>query len=253
MSDQSGPITIAILGASGDLGGFLVKAIAEHPKANRVSLRILTRPSSAEKAQEVVARHSSLAGTIHPVDYAAPTVQSDLGQALKGVDIVISTVGDDSGRRAKDVAHTGLLPGFIAQDQVAKAAKEAGVKLFVPSEYGSPSHSIPRDSGPFVLGKLYHHDLLRELGLPSLLVYAGMFPKEEPESTPLPVSTEGIPLGEPPFETTRFHVASYITHLLLDRHVDEVKDGIYVIRGLKRDKGIVNPETEKTQWTPDVC
>ncbi|KAJ7280587.1 hypothetical protein C8J57DRAFT_1299654 [Mycena rebaudengoi] len=246
------PVTLAILGASGDLGGSLVKAISEHPKANQVALRILSRPSSGEKARDVAAQHAGLATAVYPIDYTGPTTDSDLAAALQGVDIVISAVGDDSGSTSEDVAHTGLLPGFLAQDQVARAAQKAGVKLFVPSEYGSPTHAISRDSGAFILGKLYHHDLLRELGLLYLLVYSGMFPKEEPSPTPLPVSTKDIPLGEPPFETTRFHVASYITHLVLDRHLEDLSGGIFVIRGLKRDKGTVDPETGKTRWAADV-
>lgn len=104
--------------------------------------------------------------------------------ALNDADVAISAVGDDSGLTSKDVKHTGLLPGFIAQDIVAKAAKIAGVKLFVPShvslpvsrpspeqlhrrsEYGAPTHSIPLDSEYYIVGKRHHHELLRKLDLP---------------------------------------------------------------------------------------
>ncbi|KAJ6608915.1 hypothetical protein B0H10DRAFT_512639 [Mycena sp. CBHHK59/15] len=79
-----------------------------------------------------------------------------------------------------------------------------------------------------------------------------MFPATEPPPTPLPMSTDDIPLGAAPFETTRHHLASYLIHLVLDRDVADLKGGIYVMRGLRREKGIVDPETGKTQWAVDL-
>ncbi|KAJ7631588.1 hypothetical protein DFH06DRAFT_698142 [Mycena polygramma] len=249
---MSAPITIAILGASGTLGPSLLQALADHPRALEVRIRILTRPRSAEKAHTLAEKYPTLYLTVHPIDYVG--TETGLDAALHGVDVVLSTVGDDSGLTREDVAHTGLLPGFLAQDAVARAAKAAGVRLFVPSEYGTPTHSMALDSDSFVVGKRYHHDLLRELGLPYMLVYAGMFPPTEPPATPLPPLTaeNPIPLGAPPFETTRYHVAAYVIQLLIDRGVDAVAGGIFVIRGLRRDRGEVLVETGKTQWVLDV-
>lgn len=217
-----------------------------------VRIRILTRPTSAEKAHTIAERYPTLYLTVHAIDYTGE--ETGLEAALRGVDIVLSTVGDDSGLTSEDVAHTGLLPGFIAQDAVARAAKVAGVRLFVPSEYGAPTHAIPLDSDYYTIGKRYHHDLLRELGLPYVLVYAGMFAPTEPTPTPLPPLTAEapIPLRDPPFETTRYHVATYIVQLFLDRGADAVAGGIYVIRGLRRDRGILSAKTGKTEWVLDV-
>ncbi|KAJ7150603.1 hypothetical protein C8R46DRAFT_1305151 [Mycena filopes] len=249
-------LTIAILGATGDLGSHILRAIAAHPKAQQVRLRILTRAGSAEKAHALAGQFSTLYLTVHEIDYSSATARDEgLGAALHGVDVVLSAVGDDSGEAIrKDVRHTGQLPGFMAQDAVARVAKEAGVRLFVPSEYGWPSHTLAVDSESFVVGKRLHHELLRELGLPYLLVYAGSFPEIEPPATPLqPLTVDApIPLGTPPFETTRNHVALYLTELLLDRGVDAVAGGIYVIRGQRRDRGIVSAETGKTAWVVDA-
>ncbi|KAF7341528.1 NAD(P)-binding protein [Mycena venus] len=227
---MSPPVTIAILSVTGILGPSVLQAIAEHPRALDVRIRVLTRPMSAEKAHTIVAEYPTLYLTVHAIDYA----------------------GEGGGEPAR--GGFGLLPGFIAQDAVARAAKAAGVRLFVPSEFGAPTHSMPLDSENYILGKRYHHDLLRRLELPYLLVYTGMLPQTEPAPTPLPPLTaaEPIPLGQPPFETTRYHVATYLMQLLLDRGVEAVAGGIYVIRGLRRDRGIVSSETGKTEWVLDV-
>ncbi|KAJ7865180.1 hypothetical protein B0H14DRAFT_419199 [Mycena olivaceomarginata] len=251
---MSAPLTIAILGATGTLGPSLLQAIADHPKVLDARIRILTRPTSAEKAHTLAARYPTLYLTVHAVDYTGAKAETGLAVALRGVDVVLSAVGDDSGLTRKDVAHLGLLPGFIAQDAVACAAKAAGVKLFVPSEFGAPTHSMALNSESYIVGKRYHHDFLRKLELPYMLVYAGMFPEIEPAPAPLPqLSPEDpIPLGQPPFETSRYHVAAYIVQLLLDRGVEAVAGGIYVIRGLRRDHGAVSAETGKTEWILDV-
>jgi NmrA-like family len=53
-----------------------------------------------------------------PVDYSS---QESIVNALKGVDVVFSVLRDD---------------GLDIQTNVIRAAKDANVKLFVPSEYG---------------------------------------------------------------------------------------------------------------------
>ncbi|KAJ7751362.1 hypothetical protein B0H16DRAFT_1548185, partial [Mycena metata] len=248
---MAAPLTIAILGATGDLGSHLLCAISEHPRAQDVRLRILTRPTSAEKAHNVVAQYPTLYVTVHAIDYSG--TELGLHAALHGVDVVLSAVRDDSDLTRQDVKHSGLLPGFLAQDTVARAAKAAGVRLFVPSEYGSPTHLMSLDSDSYVVGKRFHQELLREFQLPYLLVYSGSFPEIEPAATPLPQQSAEAPiaLGEPPFETTRAHLASYVIELLLDRGVDSVAGGIYVLRGLRRDRAIVFAETGKMSgfWT----
>ncbi|KAJ7062069.1 hypothetical protein C8F01DRAFT_1219849 [Mycena amicta] len=241
------PRTIAIFGASGTLGPFLLQALATHLTASELDVRILTCPTRTERIQALVARYPSMKVTVHAIDFAAEDING-IEEALHGVDVVISAVGDDSGLTRKDVKHTGLLPGYIAQDRVACAAKAAGVKLFVPSEFGTPTHSIAADSDNYIVGKRHHHDLLDSLELPYLLMYSGMFPAIEPDPTLLPASNVEN-LGQPPFETTRYHLATYLVQLLLDRGVEVMKGGIYALRGLRRDKIII--VEGKTQWMLD--
>ncbi|KAJ7321098.1 hypothetical protein DFH08DRAFT_970380 [Mycena albidolilacea] len=131
-------------------------------------------------------------------------------------------------------------PGFEAQDAVAKVAKAA--------ENMAPTHTITLATTQYVVEKRYHLEFLRSIDLPYLLVYSGMFSPTEPVPTPRIASsaTDPIPLPDPPFETTRHHVATYVVELLLDRSVEAVTGGIYVIRGLRRDRAIVDEVTGKT-------
>ena len=120
--------SIAILGATGRLGTQLLAALAKHPRHKSLDIRILTRPSPWPTEVD-----SSLQVTVYPIQYGTYGTHEALKRALHGVDVVISTVGDDSGLSIRDVRSVAELPGFKAQDAVARAAKAAGVKLFVPS------------------------------------------------------------------------------------------------------------------------
>jgi uncharacterized protein YbjT (DUF2867 family) len=120
--------SLAILGATGNLGEQLLAAIARDPRAKPLDIRILTRPSPWQ-----IPVDPGLNVSLHQITYNTRNTHASLLKALKGVDVVISAVGDDSGLTSRDVANSGELPGFKAQDEVARAAKEAGVKLFVPA------------------------------------------------------------------------------------------------------------------------
>ena len=172
--------SIAILGATGRLGTQLLAALAQHPRHKSLDIRVLTRPSPWPTVVD-----SSLLVTVYPIRYGTADTHETLLRALRGVDVVISTVGDDSGLSCKDVRSITELPGFRAQDVVAKAAKAAGVKLFVPSlvfppihdpchrliavngrEFGYPTHTLPDGTKSFMGGKKRHLDLLKSIGLP---------------------------------------------------------------------------------------
>lgn len=120
--------SLAILGATGSLGEQLLAALAHHPRAKTLDIRILTRPSPWNIPVDPVLNVS-----VYQITYNTPETRTELLEALLGVDVVISVVGDDSGLTSRDVKSSAELPGFRAQDLVARVAKEAGVKLFVPA------------------------------------------------------------------------------------------------------------------------
>jgi hypothetical protein len=59
--------------------------------------------------------------------------------------------------------------------ELAKAAKEAGVKLFVPSEFGGVTAGLPAGDSPFGQ-KVRVQEALKELDLPYSLFWTGAFP-----------------------------------------------------------------------------
>ena len=88
------------------------------------------------------------------VDYSN---KESVKEALTGVDVVISTV-----------PHASL----DVQPGIAEAAKEAGVKLFVPSEFGVPTEGVTE--GRFA-AKAKIHEQLKAIGIPYALFYTGPF------------------------------------------------------------------------------
>ena len=89
-----------------------------------------------------------------PVDYSD---KESVKSALSGIDVVVSTIAQ---------AALGL------QEGIAEAAKEAGVKLFVPSEFGTPTEGATE--GHFI-EKAGIQDQLKSVGLPYALFYTGAF------------------------------------------------------------------------------
>ncbi|KAJ7055592.1 hypothetical protein C8F01DRAFT_1030149 [Mycena amicta] len=102
---------ILLLGATGQTGRSVLEALLTEPDS--FSVDALVRPSSASKP-EVVALSARGVG-LRVVDIEGPL--QHVVDALKGVDVLISTI--DAGSQ-------------LAQLQLATAAKEAGVKRFVP-------------------------------------------------------------------------------------------------------------------------
>ena len=90
------------------------------------------------------------------VDYNSA---ESLKVAITGADVVISTVT----RGALQVQH-----------QFAEQAKAAGVKLFVPSEFGNDT-SRPNPEGIFAIKQSIHHKC-KELDLPYALFITGPSP-----------------------------------------------------------------------------
>ncbi|CAG7555897.1 unnamed protein product [Fusarium equiseti] len=99
---------IAVAGAAGDLGSAVFKALLD---SNKFNLTVLTRPTSTSTFPSNV--------KVIKVDYDS---LSDLTSALQGIDAVVSAVGSLA---------------IPSQNLLIDAAIAAGVKRFLPSEYGS--------------------------------------------------------------------------------------------------------------------
>ena len=87
------------------------------------------------------------------MDYSSPTLKS----SLSNIDVIVSTIGG---------------AGLALQSDLATAAKEAGVKLFVPSEFGLPTDELTE--GVFQSKNVFKAKL-KEIGLPFAAYYTGLF------------------------------------------------------------------------------
>ncbi|KAH7928779.1 NAD(P)-binding protein [Leucogyrophana mollusca] len=136
--------SIAVLGV-GTVAIPLIKELL----ANGASVLIITRPSPKARQIPEGAHHAA-------IDY---TDVSALTAAFRkhGVEVVVSTINHEA---------------LDAQPPVAEAAKNAGVKLFVPSEYGLPTAGHTEG----ILGvKSRFVDSLVAAGLPYARLYVGGF------------------------------------------------------------------------------
>ncbi|KAH8108719.1 hypothetical protein DFH11DRAFT_1631869, partial [Phellopilus nigrolimitatus] len=145
---MSGYKNFAVAGA-GNLGKFIIEALLDKKASGAVSsVSVLTRSSGSHEG--LVAKGAKLSA----VDYASP---ASLAGALAGIDVLVSTIGG---------------PAIAQQAGLARAAKTAGVQLFVPSEFGNPTDGAT--AGVFAV-KDALKGTLAELGLPYAAFYTGPF------------------------------------------------------------------------------
>ncbi|KZT55912.1 NAD(P)-binding protein [Calocera cornea HHB12733] len=138
----------AVAGA-GTIGRPILEEFLKAKAAGKVD-RVVILTRSATGTEDLVAKGAESI----VVDYTSP---SSLQSALKGIDVVISTLG-----------------GFAlsAQEPLGDAAKAAGVKLFVPSEFGGDTSS--RTDGFYGI-KAAQRARLTEIGLPWAFFATGPF------------------------------------------------------------------------------
>ncbi|KLO07655.1 NAD-P-binding protein [Schizopora paradoxa] len=146
---MSGFTKFAVAGA-GNFGKFIVKELLELKKNGSVaSVSVLTRSASNANSTEL----AGLGATIVEVDYESA---ESISKALAGIDVAIC-------------AFSPMALG--PQNNIADSAKAAGVKLFVPSEYGVDTEDINKI--PFQRAKFELQKKLKDMGLPYTLFQTG--------------------------------------------------------------------------------
>ncbi|KAK0517696.1 hypothetical protein OC842_008032, partial [Tilletia horrida] len=150
MTSTNGLSTFAVLGA-GAIGAPIIDAFLDA----KLPLTILTRDASKPELQPYAQRGA----TLKAVDYSSV---DSIAAALEGIDAFVSALGND---------HKPELP-----DELARAAKQAGVKLVVPSEFGLDY--VSEKTKPFpglIQAKLDHHAYIESLGLSWIAIANGQF------------------------------------------------------------------------------
>ncbi|KAG8899955.1 hypothetical protein FRB99_006348 [Tulasnella sp. 403] len=149
------PFSVAVAGGTGSLGALIVKAFLEpsvYPSTvNRVV--VLTRSDSSPALKELQAKGAEIS-----VVGDAPTAES-----LKGVDVLVNALTHFASPQLNEA--------------YARAAKDAGVKVYFPTEYGSDSRQIGVKIG-VLAAKDGASKLAAEIGqgvFKTIIVHTGVF------------------------------------------------------------------------------
>ncbi len=165
---MSGFKKFAVAGA-GNFGKFIVKELLQL-KNEGASVSVLTRSVRPILYIDLCASddgtiQASNANSTELTELGVKVVEVDyesadsISKALTGVDVLICAFGP-----------MGLAP----QKLLVEPAKQAGVKLFVPSEYGGDGEEMKRI--PFHAIKLDVQKKLENIGLPYTLFQTGSWP-----------------------------------------------------------------------------
>jgi uncharacterized protein YbjT (DUF2867 family) len=204
---MSGYTNFAIVGA-GVIGSYIVSQLLRDRTSGVVKdVVVLTRQGSNTTVQ-------GDAKAIQ-VDYSN---HESVKRALAGVDVVISTVP---------------VAALDVQGRIAAAAKEAGVKLFVPSEFGGITKE---DSENIRSVKAKVQGQLRVLGMPYAAFYTGPFPDYiwasmfDLDVTSGKVSVGGDGNKQISF-TARPDIARFVSYVLLHLPPEQLKNRAFAIAG----------------------
>ncbi|EJU01466.1 NADP-binding protein [Dacryopinax primogenitus] len=211
--------TFAIAGA-GTVGKYILQNLVKAKEEGKIdSVVVFTR--SAEGNPEA----NALGVKSVQVDYTSVPA---LTTALKGVDVLISALGPF---------------GLGLQGDIATAAKEAGVKLFVPAEYGAPA--IDMGGIKSTLRRKFE-----SLGLPFTIFFVGVFMHSffSPAlSVDLPGGkvTVGGKAHNPITWTTVKDIGAYIAHCLTTLPPAKLEGATILIEGDRAGIKEVIAEYEK--------
>ncbi|KAI4518731.1 NAD(P)-binding protein [Schizophyllum commune Loenen D] len=230
--------SIAVAGAQGSVGKPTILALASFPD---ISVLALTR--------KVATRSDWLSrGVVHAgIDFDDVDGTADVLREHR-VEVLISAVSHGS---------------VLAQIPLADAAKAAGVRLFVPSEFGTIAIGWrEEDIPPFLAPKIKVADHLESIGLPSLRIFVGMF--IEAITTLVGYDAEKKvnilkPLaGDTPFSATSAPdiCGSFIAHVITHYPLSDLANKALRIEGVRLTlhglEAIVEALVEKVEEVPPL-
>ncbi|KAG2070655.1 NAD(P)-binding protein [Suillus decipiens] len=197
--------SFAVVGAGPTIGGRIVKALVERG----ASVVAVVRPSSTSISSPLLE-----GAKIATADYTDVESVTSILREHK-VEVLVSAV-----------AYGAL----SSQSTFADAAKEAGVKLFVPSEFGMPTEG---GKGGHLVIKSQFADYLKSLGIPSLRIYNGMFMEFVPKFVGVDIGKFLVlGKGDTSFSTTALDdAAGFTAHILTTLPPAKLHDATFRIEG----------------------
>ncbi|PBK69574.1 NAD(P)-binding protein [Armillaria solidipes] len=207
--------SFAIVGAAGRIGKHIFAAL--HEQTTTSSILVITRTSS------------SSADAIPP----SPKVKIAKVEDYKNVEVVAAILRAHHIEVLISAANWQTEEGTCTEETaLVNAARAAGVKLFVPSEFGAPTLNAP--TGIFkAKDDVAKH--MKEIGLPSARFYTGQFFSWIPIACGYP-STGKINLvvgtgNTPGSFTADEDVGGFVAHVLTTLPPSELNDRIFRIEG----------------------
>ncbi|KAJ7671598.1 hypothetical protein DFH06DRAFT_1083086 [Mycena polygramma] len=195
--------SFAVIGA-GTLGLPIINALV----AKNVSVVLLSRPGSAPK--EV----PKSVEVVH-VDYTNAAAVAEVFKQHK-VEVVLPTI---------------TTTASATQKPFADAAKLAGVKLFVPSEYGCPTDGHTDD---LLAPKNEIAEYLKSINIPSARIYVGNFIEFIPWITSFGETGKFTIVGKGDAQmsfTSIGDIAGFVAHILTTLPASELENRIFRIQG----------------------
>ncbi|KAJ3762664.1 hypothetical protein EV360DRAFT_35297 [Lentinula raphanica] len=204
--------SFAIIG-SGFIGSFILSAFLDQVPLPSTIVVLSRDPESKTFPPEVK--------VVKVVDYNDVDAVAKILTAYN-IDTVVSTVG---------------YAGIKLQKKMADASKKAGVKLFAPSEFGSPTDGAPSYYASFQEKDRIAGDseYIRTIGLPSIRFYTGCFINNSLLSI-TGVRVNGkiniIGKGQSPVSfTLEEDVGGFVAHVLTTLSIDSLADKIFRLEG----------------------
>ncbi|KAI0302960.1 NAD-P-binding protein [Russula brevipes] len=197
----------AIVGA-GTTGSFVVRQFLEDKAAGIVNQVVVLTREGSKKTIDGDA-------TVIPVDYSN---KESIMRALTDIDVVISTIASSA---------------LDLQIGIAEAAKEAGVRLFIPSEFGGSTEG--KTEGMFGR-KARIHSQLKAVGIPYALFFTGPYADflwaqfVSLDVTRGKVSVGGDGNKQVSF-TSRSDIARYLSYVLTHLPPEQLENRTFTIAG----------------------
>ena len=172
-SSTSSSKNILIVGATGWLGTLTVDELL---KKKEFSLRILIRSNTKESKKDHVERWIQQGATIVEGDL---NDESSLLVAMEGTKAEAAAGSGSAGSAGSGgidtvISFIGGAALFGGEElKLVNAAKKAGVKRFIPSEYGLDSFAA--ESDPIFQAKIDSKKAIKEAGMDYTFIFTGMF------------------------------------------------------------------------------
>ncbi|KAF7315912.1 NmrA domain-containing protein [Mycena indigotica] len=197
--------SFALIGR-GTIGAPIVRALA----SKNVTVVVLSRPTSTSTAL----RNLPPNVTIEKVDFMDSVAVSEVLKKHKA-EVVLSTVPTEA---------------VGSQKPLAEAAKAAGARLFVPSEFGLPSDD-PNAKGVWA----HKRDLiahLEQIGLPYVRIFVGLFIEFLPWVVNYPDTIQLVGAGDVAVSVTSTQdIGGFLAHVLTNLPIPELENRTFRLQG----------------------